>query len=90
MSFPKYPDNGSDNEYDEDERHDDEYDEDERHDDEHDEEERLFRCAALYKGGVICKAVSDSISGMLEHLRYEHHTRKWLVDEFIKIQNSEI
>ena len=88
MSFPKYPDNGSDDEYDEDERHDGEDDEDERHDDE--EEERLFRCAALYKGGVICKAVSGSISAMLEHLKYEHHTKKWLVDEFVKTQNSEI
>ena len=80
--YEEYPDDYKDEGYENDEH---KVSEDDPHHEE--DQELLYRCAARYKGGIICKAVFDSASDVFEHLNQEHHTNKWLVDEFIKIQN---
>ena len=75
-----------DDDYDEDDQ-DDQDDEDDKDDEDHKDQEFLFRCAALYKGGVACKAIFENEQDVYAHLNSEHGTTKWLVHEFVKIQN---
>ena len=51
------------------------------------DQEFLYRCAARYKGGIICKAIFETVEDIYTHLNHEHHTSKWLVHEFIRSQN---
>ena len=99
MNYDEYPDDGPDDKYDDDDRlfehdedphedYDDDQDEDyydDRDEDYDDGEEFLFRCAALYKGAQACKAIFETEIEIYEHLNNEHHTSKWLVQEFVSL-----
>ena len=62
-------------------------DTDEDTDEDNGDQEYLFRCAARFKGGTICGAIFQTQEDVYAHLNQKHHTSKWLVDEFVKIQN---
>ena len=67
-----------------------EYDDDpqydyENQDENHRDQEFLFRCAARYKYGVLCKSIFETEEDISAHLVACHHTHKWLVHTYIQL-----
>ena len=46
-----------------------------------------FTCVLHVKYGISCKAIFATEEDIYTHLNHEHHTTKWLVHEFVRIQN---
>ena len=45
-------------------------------------EEMLFRCVALFKGGICCREVFECEDDVIHHLRITHKTSKMLYQIF--------
>ena len=72
--------------YDDDAQYEHENQEETYHEDgDHRDQECLFRCAARYKYGVICKSIFETEEDIHTHLVACHHTHKWLVHTFVKL-----
>ena len=47
--------------------------------------ETIYRCGCRWKGGVPCREVFDDEDTMWDHLKYDHHTSKWIVQMYVRM-----
>lgn len=46
----------------------------------------LYRCGCKWKGGTPCQDAFDDEDAMWNHLLLQHHTSKWIVKLYMRIQ----